>query len=180
MYHKITLTTEATMEILHVANGQVENEIYEILQRLASKLYAGKVPDRQWTVDIKTELEALGREKLYAIWHSACGKGEWLFDLCWVKQKSANDWWKRFDGLALACEIEWKMSDEEIATDFLKLAVADADLRLFIFAQMHSSQAFKVIEFLKRLCPKGKQFRYMAICVPYNKPAELPFEIWIE
>ena len=43
--------------------------------------------------------------------------------------------WQGFHGLWLACEIEWSQNKNAVFGDFLKLTVAKADYRLFIFSK---------------------------------------------
>jgi len=62
-------------------------------------------------------------------WH------EWLWDLCWARMNIGAKGWQGFHGLWLACEIEWSQNKNAVFGDFLKLTVAKADYRLFIFSK---------------------------------------------
>ena len=97
------------------------------LQEVHTKPYSGK---EIWTKAFKDCLRNYGTElKLKSYPNEKYG--QWLFDFCWSKEEI--DWKFQFEGLALACEIEWSKNINDIIYDFQKLTVIDADIRLFIF-----------------------------------------------
>jgi len=95
----------------------------------------------EWTPVFKDALAEIGHEHGCQVWANggspepredqALDFHEWLFDVCWARCQQD---WETFQGLALACEIEWGYSERDWKQDFYKLTVAEAGIRLFIFA----------------------------------------------
>ncbi len=85
-----------------------------------------------WTSIFKAELRKLGKDCNFKVYPDKdINNKEWLLDLCWSKE--GPNWKFEFKGIVLACEIEWERNLDEIISDFQKLTVIDADIRLFIF-----------------------------------------------
>ena len=64
---------------------------------------------------------------------------EWLLDYYWytpVKKRDPGDDWRWFNGLGLACEIEWSYPTNQkfnnLLEDFQKLMVVNAEQKLFV------------------------------------------------
>ena len=164
---------------------QIEQEILECIQTQSSDLRNPVRTDGEWTMPVKKALHELARKR-FGVWgsHEESDGPEWLWDLCWARYDHVwmeEEWYKTFTGIYLACEIEWNRSEIEQVDDFLKLTVADVDLRLFIFAASDVNKAELRIELLYRLCPPSKGFRYMAIGIPDKMPdgGTLPHKAWI-
>jgi hypothetical protein len=162
------------------------DEIIGKLTLLSNDLYRKWLPDGQWTLPVKQLLRDIGHDRKFQVWASP-GKEEfdfhgWLFDLCWAR---SGDPWPSFKGLSLACEIEWSRSRERHLEDFCKLAVADADFRLFIFASKSYEQAaddLKEIKAVSMNFPRtpGKPKCYVALAIPDDGPSKkpLPMDHW--
>lgn len=163
------------------------DEIIRKLTLLAKKLYRQGLSDGSWTLPFKEVLRDIGKHRKYQVWASPreklkCDLHEWLFDLCWAE---SDDPWTSFKGLRLACEIEWSRTRDGHLGDFCKLAVADADLRLFIFASKSYERAaddLKTIKDVSKNFPgvPGKRKRYVALAIPNDGPFKkpLPMDHW--
>jgi hypothetical protein len=57
--------------------------------------------------------------------------GEWLFDLTWYQEE--HEW--RMRRVVLVMESEWNRGPDEQRTDFQKLLVAKAEIKLFVFQE---------------------------------------------
>ncbi len=125
----------------HNLNRQQDwvKDIYDALNMKAIALYRNwhEGSRTKWTKKTKETLESIAGKHSFKVWGGSVNS-EWLFDLVWVDQKACDEdskqWWEAFDGLRLACEIEWDDSIRSHMEDFLKLTVAIADLRVFIYS----------------------------------------------
>lgn len=151
---------------------QLEMTIYEALNDLSRGLYDKNLQDGKWTPPFKNALRSLGEKHGYTVWGSFPDRSEWLFDIVW-----AYCVWPEFKGVALACEIEWKRSDERHREDFCKLTVADCDLRLFVFGCKPGDED-KKFDFIQELASYRSGQRYLAIAVPYTWDGDLPHRAW--
>ena len=151
---------------------QIETRIYEALNALSKELYDKNLNDGKWTEPFKNELRSIGEKQNYGVWGSFPDESEWLFDIVWAYSK-----WPKFTGLVLACEIEWKRSNEEHQWDFCKLTVAECDLRLFIFG-CNTGDEDKKFDFFRDLSSHTSGHRYMAIAVPHEWDDDLPYRVW--
>jgi hypothetical protein len=125
--------------------------------------------------------------------------GEWLWDFVWLNafrkcRHPENDSgnaqeldWRTTTSVRLACECEWGTSADALQEDFLKLTVALADLRLFIYdnhpISVHSSgceHTVDPVDVVKDLCPLSRGFRYLLLGFPRWKAADrrLRIDAW--
>lgn len=121
----------------------------------------GIIKRRGWTHAFLDELKRIGGNNDFKVYASSLserisendGGGEWLFDLCWSKEKKGNnkEWNRNYEGLKLICECEWSMDEDEIIYDFQKLAIGKADIKLMII-QYKCEEQFQ--EFLQA-CQKS-------------------------
>ena len=162
----------------------IEREICNRLDETARELYPKEVNDSVWTVQFKQSLFDLARENDLQPWGTGAGEDcpEWLWDVCWAKlgrNRAGKYDWKDFRGVYLACEIEWRHDDANLLNDFLKLVVARADYRLFVFGCSKEQDAEEKFEMLIRHCPVSGGARYLALAVPDKHPAKyLPKKAW--
>lgn len=161
---------------LDVEPTQLESKLIDSLLGLGNRLSTVQSKET-WTKEIAQMLANMAFEEGYlqfpndrlrdnpfsGNWEHG---GEWLFDFSWLKaRKHLGEFdWRNIDGLALACESEWTKTDWEILSDFLKLTLADADTRLFIYT---NSKSWKVhpVELCKEVCP-SKNVSYLLIGFP--------------
>ena len=86
---------------------------------------------REWTRQVISELIRLGIEREYAPCPNPQYRwGEWLYDVIWLRVDEDNI--DRVLNVPLVAEVEWGNQDE-IWSDFQKLLVARADVRVMIF-----------------------------------------------
>ena len=117
-----------------------------------------------------------GRHELRAILGDMTfDETEWLFDVCWADCRSAGKArgdWEDLYALPLACEIEWSQNWRATVNDFLRLTVADADIKLFIFACANFRDAQERIELLREKARNVRRFRgeFLVIAVPDGGP----------
>lgn len=78
-----------------------------------------------------------------------------------------HEWWYNFDGCRLVCEIEWDKDIRSHMTDFLKLTVAIADLRVFIYSTDSDdvNEEFDLLIKHSMHCQNG---HFLAIPVPFD------------
>lgn len=149
----------------------IEEEICRELSDNARELIQKASPNSAWTSKFKKTLYTLADKYNFEPWGTGAGekRSEWLWDVCWAKvarnSEGVKDW-KELQGIFLACEIEWNYDLECILEDFLKLTVAKAEYRLFIFACGKEAGAASFFDILKQHCPGSEEARYMAIVVP--------------
>ena len=171
----------------------VEKRIYEVLAAECMTLYPQTTSLEEWTRGIKTCLCGLAKSDFgLHPWAGKCTEAEypeWLWDVAWLRYgpaRAGREDWMGLEGVFLACEIEWQESTYNRLEDFLKLTVAVADYRLFIFTipNTHVAQdaRAKIFDELKEVCPGSRGFRYLAIGVPNHphKPEDgkLPYAAW--
>lgn len=111
---------------------------------------------REWTREFKRALSELGQSEFTVYPNEKAG--EWLVDLCW--SKDGNNWTKDFEGIYLACEIEWNRGIDYLLYDFQKLTVIDAEIRLFIFQYDTLDKCKELMEALKKACEFTRQKGY--------------------
>lgn len=109
----------------------IESEIQSILEKVAANPPEN---DSRWTLEIKTQLAALGRRHHYKTCASPPEKinaehGEWLFDLVWYQDK--EPW--ILASIPLVMESEWSPNSDNQKYDFQKLLLARATLRVWIY-----------------------------------------------
>lgn len=103
--------------------------------------------DSDWTLRLKEEIAELGRTHEWDI----CTSGfkdrfdcEWLYDLIWYKNDSAD----HLSELYLVLESEWDIARSAIKYDFEKLLIARATLKVMVF-QAYNRDISKIFELLK-------------------------------
>jgi|GEM_PF-5819255 hypothetical protein len=164
----------------------VEVEIVERLAPLCAHYRYKRY--KRYTKAVKEELRALGRSKGYLVYPEKVGesgelKYQWLFDLVWLEAKCEKDDfdWKTMRGVRLACESEWNDSDDSILWDFLKLTIAVADVRLFVYGMPKAKSKFDrthPADLCKRVCPLSRGFRYLLIGFPYQAGEAFRVDAW--
>jgi hypothetical protein len=156
-----------------------EKEIINYIRHYTQRYFRRKGTSN-WTRIIKKALEILGRNLGYRIYPSH-GRGEWLYDLCWSKERKGKGGWRDFRGLKLITEIEWKKGKDgehsySILEDFQKLTVGIADCRLMVIGYNEKGRKYndawlnKIIEKCRiACCNSGKKFRYLIIALPEQR-----------
>jgi len=156
----------------------VEREILDALNKKAEELWAKKASRPEWTREFTAVIKCAGEQREMKVYYAGgkkAGKPGWFWDLCWLSEGQS---WQDFRGVKLACEIEWKHSNEHILEDFLKLVVADAELRVFVFAVKKSEDVESKFHLLRNACPGSKGHRYLAICFPDGGNTPVPYRAW--
>jgi hypothetical protein len=109
--------------------------------------------DAGYTIAVKESLTGLGHELGYVVCASSCmgaDNGEWLFDLTWVEERKSSNGGTEFMEMPLVVESEWTEDlEEEILSDFDKLMVARACLRVMIFQGPDSQTNERCLEGLR-------------------------------
>jgi hypothetical protein len=136
----------------------------------------------EWTKLLKDSLRQLleseGTNTTQALYSSnALDRHEFLLDLViWDREDG--------EGVSLALESEWEQNIEEVATDFRKLLVVKAPLKIMIFACNPKPRKFSQKAVWDKLCEclllfrdhiKGETYVFMDYSQP---PARLAW--WIE
>jgi hypothetical protein len=132
---------------------------------------------RKWTRPIMKALAELGRREGYLVWGHP--SGGWLFDLVWARSESEDR--SGLTGIALAVEIEWNDTKEELLHDFLKLTVTNAELCLFIFDIPKTELAIeRKFALLKNACRVARGSRYLVCGIEskYSSPPRVEFRGW--
>lgn len=166
----------------------VEKKIFENIRKSVGR-HRNDVKSSERTENIKRELRKLARENNCVSYPSRTVKKgsqrkrrrrEWLYDFCWGKEGKGKNGWKKFKGLKLIAEIEWKKGRDEyhldnILEDFQKLTVGIATYRLFVLGYGDSEKSIYNEKWLKsaiKECAKIKsdgKFRYLIIAIPKRK-----------
>ena len=161
--------------------AKIAKDLCKGLEALRDNLYDLPLQgDTPWTMRFKKAILSRGRELGFQVWGTFAShrgrneeefdEGEWLFDICWANCRS-NDW-QELHSLFLACEIEWSRDERETINDFLKLIVADADIKLFVFACRKPEETEGRIKRLRTLARKARpsQGIFVVIGVPDGGP----------
>jgi hypothetical protein len=102
-----------------------------------------------------------------------------LFDLIWSKEGVS---WREFHGLPLACELEWDDKSDEILTDFQKLTIVVADVRLMIinnwdeYNGKYFNDKFLMCYNATKLI--DNKFNYLLIGLPVKYPENVVYRAW--
>jgi len=112
----------------------------------------------------------------YVVCASECkgaDNGEWLFDLTWVAERKLPNGGTEFIDMPLVVESEWNEDfEEEILSDFDKLMVARAWLRVMIFQGPDSQTKMRCFDGLRERIQAfvGSQSggRYLFACFNYD------------
>jgi len=156
-----------------------ERQILEALSNACAPLYDDREQSgRVWTRAVKESLAALGRGYGFrAFFSGEEDNAEWLWDMTWL---DVAENWERFQGVYLACEVEWHAELSEHLHDFMKLVVAEAKYRLFV-CQVQDSEAW-ITERFQVLMDASAEVtgkRFLVIGVPWTKPkGTLPHLAW--
>jgi hypothetical protein len=108
---------------------EVEQQIKNAVDGLASEPGHGDWKDAIWSNKIKNALATLGQARglhTYASSAELANHGEWLYDLTWTDEPSGF-----IRSVPLALEMEW--TPNGIVYDFQKLVVARANHRVMLF-----------------------------------------------
>ena len=165
----------------------VEREIVDRLHAAGSRAQSEHFRNPEWTSHFKDVLTELGQKHGFFVTHSGYG-GEWLFDVVWVETRgpdgAASDDWRDAVRLKLACEIEWKPTNQSVLRDFLKLTFSAAELRLFVYTNRvvtHEDGKVHPIELCRTVAPPSRGFRYLAMGFPYDESySEVRIDAWEE
>ena len=142
------------MCIPSVSSEEISLQVRQSIEKACAEAEAGRLPDRQWTFKIFSDLTRLGRGYGFKVRGSKQPEDDfergWLWDFTWT---DIRNWHRsdRADGnlieLPLVLESEWNLNFEnEILWDFQKLFVARAQLRVMIFQQSTKEDADKCLE----------------------------------
>jgi hypothetical protein len=160
---------------------EVESKILEALKVVIKENF--EVTKRpMWTKLVFDALKTLGdsqKQVTYCHTLKDINQNEWLFDLIWSKEGIS---WHEFKGLSLACELEWSDTNEDVLTDFQKLTVVVADIRLMIINNW-DEYSDKYFEGKFEICYKASQqisnkFNYLLIGLPVKHPENVVFKAW--
>ena len=142
--------------------------------------------DSVWTERVKKELLELGNAKGFLVFPDPSkfyGGSEWLFDLVWVvaKYESGGSFdWRQTRGIALACESEWSIQEENILEDFYKLTFVLSELRLFIYTNRTiTGKGINTADLCRKVCPLSRGFRYLLVGYPENSNGKFQIDAWI-
>jgi hypothetical protein len=95
--------------------------------------------------------------------------GEWLYDLVWYAyEKDDETGVEHTTSVPLVMECEWNISLKDIATDFDKLLVANADLRVMVCGWYDPGEPDAIITYCERAVQSFEQGRYgdqFLICI---------------
>lgn len=140
---------------------------------------------REWTFCLKKSLVNLGHKHKFKVCAAPNKKlradyPEWLYDLSWIIEGKT---WKILKGVKLIVEIEWSNNPINILSDFQKLTVGLADLRLMITSYREGAHGEahleKLVNQCKKTCPKSRKFRYLFLGVPDKHPENIKQYVWI-
>ena len=125
--------------------------------------------DTTWTKGIKAVFK--DKAKFPLICCSSDHNGEWLFDISWYEGSEDADKignWRYAKRLVMACECEWQRSADYILDDFLKLAWSNAELRIFIYANvlMQGDHHEHPAPICYNRCPSTGNAQYLLIGYP--------------
>lgn len=156
----------------------VEMEIVEAIKDAVRRNWR-LTRDKSWTRELKAALCNLGHQsgyKVYGAGTTGADYGEWMYDLCWVKE---GENWKDFKGMRLICEIEWRTDEESILEDFHKIVVGVADYRLFIYSHKNLERQKQIVDWCKNACLRDLGFRYLTIGIPEKDDLEVKVDNWM-
>ena len=105
-------------------------EIKATIGSIPNDLPPGAGSDTAWTAFLKSKIREIGKKHGYLV--SPCpddGNKEWLYDLIWFRNDSAN----QLSEVALVLESEWSSDSWHIQEDFEKLLVAKAPIKVMVF-----------------------------------------------
>ena len=157
-----------------MSQSKIKEKIFNNIKRVA-EMHRLRKEDKSttWTHEIKKSLTKLGHKLGYAVYAAHkdlvnSDRREWLYDLCWAKQRGKD--WKTLNSLSLIAEIEWWNDSSHIAEDFKKLTVGIAAYRLMVtwYRDKKNKRNPEVIaEECKRMCPP-RSGRYIMVFIPDN------------
>lgn len=139
-------------QIIDCEPDAVEKRIISALDNVSKDAGSENWPgDRIWTAQIKKRLRDIASDLGYACCPSdALGcELQFLFDLIWVEEAINAQGRKRFVGMPLALECEWKINPDDIFYDFEKLLVARTEHRVMIFQVSKDGAQSPIFDSLK-------------------------------
>ena len=81
--------------------NDVEDMIINLVGDVSRKLYSSReMSASKWTSELKDALALLGKKDQHLYVCPGSGRGEWMWDLCWLKEADPDA--DGFDGVALA------------------------------------------------------------------------------
>ncbi|GEM_PF-4737852 len=131
---------------------ELEEKMLNAVEMACKEIYEQRTlpSTTSWTIAITKELVQLGKNHnmVTCANYGEKDRGEWLWDICWIKTSSNTLDWNNFRGVKFACEIVWERTATltEILEDYLKLVIADCEYRLFIFEPANQANFDEVVE----------------------------------
>jgi predicted RNA-binding protein with PUA-like domain len=117
--------------IMDLTLDGIEGKVETALCKLDKQ--PGPWPAPKCTRAVKNAIGHIGEKLGFVVYAAGCcyeKNGEWLYDLCWCNESGSE-----LKEMALAAESEWSPARDEILTDFQKLLVSRANLRVFLCCQ---------------------------------------------
>jgi len=99
----------------------------------------------------------------------------WLFDQAWIVR--TGETWDAFKRLVMACEVEWNDNFSVRLRDFHKLAVCDADLRVFVTLQGREN-GDKLLADFKHAARNSKRKRFLTLFLADSARAPSKLDCW--
>lgn len=131
----------------------VETRVRDAIKEAIATAKREKGGDAGYTRAVKEKLTRSGHELGYVVCASECKEpdnGEWLFDLTWTAEQKRPTGGTEFIDMPLVVESEWNEDfEEEILSDFDKLMVARAWLRVMIFQGPDSQTKLRCFDGLR-------------------------------
>ena len=165
--------------------NKIENEIVTYLKSLPekSKSEGWEWKSGRWTEAIKLGLLNIARKKPPKLIVCSNGiegtdYGEWLYDMIWL-ENDENDGIKN---VPLVMESELNSPDNEVDEDFLKLLVARADHRIWIFQRRTreeiTASIHSCIQRVRNCRSSQPGDRYLFAGLSWN-PRDFAFQLYI-
>ena len=188
-----TFEIPVSIEVRNPVTPNISSALPPLEQRIVAALYQVAVGAfstnaascRFWTDGIKDALSSLAEDEQLLCCHSR-SIGEWLYDICWVETSENADTasaWRGARRLRLVCECEWAEDENNILWDFMKLAWANADLRVFIYTNhMKRGQQTHPVDLCCGNCPPADGARYLFIGFPKHVSDGEQFRVdsWVQ
>ena len=146
----------------------VMNGLSQVGKKLANE---GHHPNSVWTGRILFSLGRLGMEFGYAVYPNFDDENEridraWLYDLVWCKENFKEN--RKFEGISLVLESEWKRNIEELNYDFQKLVQAKADIKVFICDWLEDGWKDILMQTVRAFRPQNESERYLIAECQYS------------
>ena len=163
-----------------------------IIEKL-EELYQQQGTRPGWTGLVKTAFIQLAAEQGYRVCTSLSEEtkqsveiqkldcvewGEWLYDLVWYAyEKEEETGVERTTSVPLVMECEWNISLKDIALDFDKLLVANADLRVLVCGWYGPGEPDALINYCRRAVQSFAQGRLgdrFLLCILPEAKGKMP------